>query len=76
MWLTGLYPLVWDWDYLKSWVFRGNFPLPGVQATIAGRLGPCVRVALPRNKQAYHYLLKQGQTGLSVAFDLPTPNRL
>ncbi|RPJ53287.1 MAG: methylmalonyl-CoA mutase, partial [Acidobacteria bacterium] len=25
-----------------------------------------------KNKRRYHYLLEQGQTGLSVAFDLPT----
>ena len=65
-------------DYSKIWAFPGNTLLPGEfnLPCTAGGFGPCVSIpGLPRPKNptaGYKFLLEQGQTGLSVAFDLPT----
>ena len=67
-----------EFDYLEDLGFPGEYPFTrGVQATMyRGRLWTMRQysgfaTAEETNKR-YHYLLKQGQTGLSVAFDLPT----
>ncbi|RLG20996.1 methylmalonyl-CoA mutase [Candidatus Micrarchaeota archaeon] len=67
-----------EFDYLEELGFPGEYPFTrGVQATMyRGRLWTMRQysgfaTAEETNKR-YHYLLKQGQTGLSVAFDLPT----
>ncbi|MFH1957798.1 MAG: methylmalonyl-CoA mutase family protein [bacterium] len=65
-------------DYLKSSGFPGEFPFTrGVQPTAyRGRLWTMRQYAgmgdAEESNKRYKYLLKQGQTGLSVAFDLPT----
>ena len=65
-------------DYLKDIGFPGEWPYTrGVQPTMyRGRFWTMRQyagfgTATDSNKR-YKYLLKQGQTGLSVAFDLPT----
>ena len=66
------------WDYLKQLGFPGEFPFTrGVQPTMyRGRLWTMRQYAgfgdAEESNQRYRYLLSQGQTGLSVAFDLPT----
>ena len=58
--------------------FPGEFPYTrGVQPTMyRGRYWTMRQYAgfgtASESNQRYHYLLSQGQTGLSVAFDLPT----
>ncbi|MFT3841425.1 MAG: methylmalonyl-CoA mutase family protein [Myxococcaceae bacterium] len=58
--------------------FPGEFPFTrGVQPTMyRGRLWTMRQYAgfgsARESNERYHYLLKSGQTGLSVAFDLPT----
>ena len=65
-------------EYLKQLGFPGGYPFTrGVQPTMyRGRLWTMRQYAgyasAEESNQRYHYLLKQGQTGLSVAFDLPT----
>jgi len=65
-------------DYLKDIGFPGMFPFTrGVQPTMyRGRLWTMRQYAgfgtAEDTNKRYHYLLKAGQTGLSVAFDLPT----
>ena len=65
-------------DYDAELGLPGEFPYTrGVQATMyRGRLWTMRQYAgfgnAEESNQRYHYLLKQGQTGLSVAFDLPT----
>jgi len=65
-------------DYLKDIGFPGIFPFTrGVQPTMyRGRLWTMRQYAgfgtAEDTNKRYHYLLKAGQTGLSVAFDLPT----
>ncbi|MFO8057683.1 MAG: methylmalonyl-CoA mutase family protein [bacterium] len=67
-----------DLDYLDDLGFPGEFPYTrGVQPTMyRGRLWTMRQYAgfgsARETNQRYHYLLEQGQTGLSVAFDLPT----
>ena len=67
-----------DRDYLKELGFPGEYPFTrGVQPTMyRGRLWTMRQYAgyasAKESNQRYQYLLKQGQTGLSVAFDLPT----
>ncbi len=67
-----------DWDYEKQLGFPGEFPYTrGVQPTMyRGRLWTMRQYAgfgdAEESNQRYRYLLSQGQTGLSVAFDLPT----
>ncbi len=66
------------WDYLRQLGFPGEFPFTrGVQPTMyRGRLWTMRQYAgfgdAEESNQRYRYLLSQGQTGLSVAFDLPT----
>jgi methylmalonyl-CoA mutase N-terminal domain/subunit len=66
------------WDYDEKLGFPGEFPFTrGVQPTMyRGRLWTMRQYAgfgdAEESNQRYRYLLSQGQTGLSVAFDLPT----
>jgi methylmalonyl-CoA mutase N-terminal domain/subunit len=65
-------------DYLRDIGFPGEFPYTrGIHATgYRGKLWTMRQFAgfgTPEDTNArYHYLLDHGQTGLSVAFDLPT----
>jgi methylmalonyl-CoA mutase N-terminal domain/subunit len=67
-----------DPDYLDRLGFPGEFPFTrGVQPTMyRGRLWTMRQYAgfasAEDSNRRYRYLLAQGQTGLSVAFDLPT----
>src|SRR6266511_459638 len=67
-----------DEDYLSDVGFPGEFPYTrGVQPTMyRGRLWTMRQYAgfgsAAETNRRYRYLLEQGQTGLSVAFDLPT----
>ncbi|HEU4759944.1 MAG TPA: methylmalonyl-CoA mutase family protein [Dehalococcoidia bacterium] len=66
------------WDFLEQLGFPGEFPFTrGVQPTMyRGRLWTMRQYAgfgdAEESNRRYRYLLEQGQTGLSVAFDLPT----
>jgi len=65
-------------DYLEQQGFPGEFPYTrGVQPNMyRGRLWTMRQYAgfstAAESNRRYHYLLERGQTGLSVAFDLPT----
>jgi methylmalonyl-CoA mutase, N-terminal domain len=65
-------------DYLRDLGFPGEYPFTrGVQPTMyRGRLWTMRQYAgfgtAAETNQRFRYLLAQGQTGLSVAFDLPT----
>lgn len=65
-------------DYLQDIGFPGEFPFTrGVQPTMyRGRLWTMRQYAgfgtAEETNKRYKFLLKHGQTGLSVAFDLPT----
>ena len=67
-----------DWDYRESLSYPGEFPFTrGVQPNMyRGRLWTMRQYAgfgaAEETNRRYLYLLSQGQTGLSVAFDLPT----
>ncbi|NOZ27862.1 MAG: methylmalonyl-CoA mutase family protein [Chloroflexi bacterium] len=67
-----------DLDYLRDLGFPGEYPFTrGVQPTMyRGRLWTMRQYAgyatAEESNRRYRYLLEQGQTGLSVAFDLPT----
>jgi methylmalonyl-CoA mutase, N-terminal domain len=67
-----------DPDYLDKLGFPGEFPFTrGVQPTMfRGRFWTMRQYAgyatAEESNLRYRYLLEQGQTGLSVAFDLPT----
>lgn len=67
-----------DLDYNSDLAFPGTYPFTrGVQPTMyRGRLWTMRQYAgfatAEESNQRYKYLLEQGQTGLSVAFDLPT----
>jgi len=67
-----------DADYMTQLGFPGEFPFTrGVQPTLyRGRFWTMRQYAgyasAEESNQRYRYLLQQGQTGLSVAFDLPT----
>jgi len=67
-----------SWDYLEKLGFPGQYPYTrGVQPTVyRGRLWTMRQYAgfadAEESNRRYRYLLEQGQTGLSVAFDLPT----
>ena len=67
-----------DDEYLKKTNFPGNYPFTrGVQPTMyRGRFWTMRQYAgfgtAEESNNRYKYLLKNGQTGLSVAFDLPT----
>jgi methylmalonyl-CoA mutase, N-terminal domain len=66
------------WDYDADAGYPGEFPFTrGVQATMyRGRLWTMRQYAgmgdAEESNKRYKYLLSQGTTGLSVAFDLPT----
>jgi methylmalonyl-CoA mutase, N-terminal domain len=66
------------WDYDRDLNYPGQFPFTrGVQATMyRGRLWTMRQYAgmgdAEESNRRYKYLLGQGTTGLSVAFDLPT----
>jgi methylmalonyl-CoA mutase N-terminal domain/subunit len=78
--LEGVYtPLdVADLDYARDLGFPGAYPFTrGVQPSMyRGRFWTMRQYAgfgtAEESNQRYKYLLNQGQTGLSVAFDLPT----
>jgi methylmalonyl-CoA mutase N-terminal domain/subunit len=65
-------------EYLENLGFPGQYPYTrGVQPTMyRGRLWTMRQYAgfgtAEESNRRYRYLLEQGQTGLSVAFDLPT----
>lgn len=65
-------------EYLADIGFPGEYPFTrGVQPTMyRGRFWTMRQYAgyasAQESNARYHYLLEQGQTGLSVAFDLPT----
>ncbi|HEV8307531.1 MAG TPA: methylmalonyl-CoA mutase family protein [Methylomirabilota bacterium] len=65
-------------DYLRDLAFPGEYPYTrGVQPTMyRGRLWTMRQYAgfgsAAESNRRFRYLLDQGQTGLSVAFDLPT----
>lgn len=67
-----------DQDYLERLGFPGEYPFTrGVQPTMyRGRLWTMRQYAgfgtAEETNARFRYLLEQGQTGLSVAFDLPT----
>ena len=67
-----------EFDYLRDAGFPGEFPFTrGVQPTMyRGRFWTMRQYAgfgdARESNKRYRYLLEQGQTGLSVAFDLPT----
>ena len=66
------------WDAQRDLGFPGQFPFTrGVYATMyRGRLWTMRQYAgfgsASESNRRYRYLLEQGQTGLSIAFDLPT----
>jgi methylmalonyl-CoA mutase N-terminal domain/subunit len=66
------------WDYNEQLSYPGEYPFTrGVQATMyRGRLWTMRQYAgmgdAEESNQRYKYLLANGTTGLSVAFDLPT----
>lgn len=65
-------------DFMEDVGFPGSYPFTrGVQPTMyRGRLWTMRQYAgfgtAKESNERYRYLLEQGQTGLSVAFDLPT----
>src|SRR6476646_412609 len=67
-----------EWDYDRDVGYPGDFPFTrGVQATMyRGRLWTMRQYAgmgdAQESNKRYKYLLANGTTGLSVAFDLPT----
>ncbi len=67
-----------DPDYMQQLGFPGEYPFTrGVQPTMyRGRFWTMRQYAgyatSEESNRRYRYLLEQGQTGLSVAFDLPT----
>ena len=67
-----------NWDYLEKLNFPGQYPFTrGVYPTMyRGRFWTMRQYAgfgtAEESNKRYKYLLSQGQTGLSVAFDLPT----
>jgi methylmalonyl-CoA mutase N-terminal domain/subunit len=66
------------WDYGQKLGYPGLFPFTrGIQPSMyRGRLWTMRQYAgygdAEETNARFHYLLQQGQTGLSVAFDLPT----
>jgi len=69
---------VQDLDYVRDLGYPGEYPYTrGVQPnTYRGRIWTMRQYSgyatAADTNQRYRYLLEQGQTGLSVAFDLPT----
>src|SRR5574341_1822782 len=77
-WRQGATPLSVDEIYLEKLGFPGEYPYTrGVQPTMyRSRLWTMRQYAgfgtAEETNKRYRYLLNHGQTGLSVAFDLPT----
>ncbi|HRU92121.1 MAG TPA: methylmalonyl-CoA mutase family protein [Candidatus Marinimicrobia bacterium] len=75
---TALPEITTDDEYLEKLGFPGEFPFTrGVQPTMyRGRLWTMRQYAgfgtAEESNRRYKFLLGQGQTGLSIAFDLPT----
>jgi methylmalonyl-CoA mutase, N-terminal domain len=76
---TALTPEDLDgWDYHRQLGYPGEYPFTrGIQPTMyRGRLWTMRQYAgyasAEESNARYRYLLERGQTGLSVAFDLPT----
>lgn len=75
---TALPDIFSDDEYLEKLGFPGEFPFTrGVQPTMyRGRFWTMRQYAgfgtAEESNQRYKFLLSQGQTGLSIAFDLPT----
>ncbi|MDD5062815.1 MAG: methylmalonyl-CoA mutase family protein, partial [Candidatus Marinimicrobia bacterium] len=75
---TALPEIFTDDEYLGKLGFPGEFPFTrGVQPTMyRGRFWTMRQYAgfgtAEESNQRYKFLLSQGQTGLSIAFDLPT----
>src|SRR5688572_23943385 len=67
-----------EWNYYEKLGYPGEYPFTrGVQPTMyRGRLWTMRQYAgfgdAEESNRRYKFLLEQGQTGLSVAFDLPT----
>jgi len=67
-----------DFDYIRDLGYPGEYPFTrGVQPNMyRGRMWTIRQYSgfgtAEETNQRYRYLLEQGQTGLSVAFDLPT----
>ncbi|HPC06998.1 MAG TPA: methylmalonyl-CoA mutase family protein, partial [Anaerolineaceae bacterium] len=67
-----------EFDYLEALGFPGEYPFTrGIQPSMyRGRLWTMRQYAgfasAEESNKRYRYLLQQGQTGLSIAFDLPT----
>ncbi len=67
-----------DFDYAGALGYPGEYPFTrGIQPTMyRGRLWTMRQYAgfgtAEESNRRYRYLLEQGQTGLSIAFDLPT----
>jgi methylmalonyl-CoA mutase, N-terminal domain len=67
-----------DFDYFEKLNFPGEFPYTrGVQSSMYRSRFWTMRqyagyASAEESNKRYRYLLQQGQTGLSVAFDLPT----
>jgi methylmalonyl-CoA mutase N-terminal domain/subunit len=67
-----------DFDYIRDLSYPGEYPFTrGVQSNMyRGRIWTIRQYAgfgtAEETNQRYLYLLEQGQTGLSIAFDLPT----
>ena len=67
-----------DFDYVRDLGYPGEYPFTrGVQANMyRGRIWTIRQYAgfgtAEETNERYRYLLDQGQTGLSIAFDLPT----
>jgi methylmalonyl-CoA mutase N-terminal domain/subunit len=67
-----------NFDYVRDLGYPGEYPFTrGVQANMyRGRIWTIRQYAgfgtAEETNQRYRYLLEQGQTGLSIAFDLPT----
>lgn len=76
--LLGTPDMLKDFDYERDLNFPGEYPYTrGVHHNMyRGKLWTMRQFAgfgTPEDSNArYHYLLKRGQTGLSIAFDLPT----
>ncbi|MFQ5881955.1 MAG: methylmalonyl-CoA mutase [Candidatus Methylomirabilales bacterium] len=67
-----------DWEHREKLGFPGEYPFTrGIQPTMyRGRLWTMRQYAgfgtAEETNRRFRYLLEQGQTGLSIAFDLPT----
>ena len=72
------FPQKLDDEYIKKLGFPGQYPYTrGVHANMyRGKLWTMRQFSgfgtPEESNERYHYLLKQGQTGLSIAYDMPT----